>query len=194
MRYPKKPIKSRIIHKFFTAKVEFLILIVGFVGKNIILSRFSLISEVYSNHGINTGNSIGWRLNVWDIIFKLGLEKPFFGHGLGSSNLVVGSVYKGNFFAPHNEYLRLFYETGGIGLILFIISILVTIVYYLQHGDRKNKLFFLSCVVAYLVMMSTDNIMIYKEISIIFFALIGGILGWESYNNNSIKKNFKLRR
>jgi O-antigen ligase len=44
------------------------------------------------------------------------VEKPFWGHGTGSSEAYFHSILD----HPHNDYLRVYHDLGVIGLILFL--------------------------------------------------------------------------
>lgn len=64
-------------------------------------------------------NSLSWRLNLWRFAVMLALERPLVGLGLGgfsqqSPRLVGWSV------TPHNDFVRVFAETGILGLVAFL--------------------------------------------------------------------------
>lgn len=162
---------------YFKNKMKFILLIV-ILFLFLVANSFDLIN-IYINDFKNqvgvlgnyyTGNSIGWRLNVWSLMIDPIKQNFFYGHGLGSSNSFVGSIYYGHSYTPHNEYIRLMYEVGIIGTIIYLS--LFFIILYLSKNRRHYKVILL-LIVCYLACMITDNIIIIPEVSMLFFMLIG---------------------
>lgn len=71
--------------------------------------------EIGQQHGGTDLTSALWRLSHWREIRRTyqesGWGTKLFGHGLGSSRPVLGRH-------PHNDYLRLWFEVGAIGLLV----------------------------------------------------------------------------
>lgn len=65
-------------------------------------------------------NSSG-RAALWEVTYKGALESPWFGHGPGQSQYLIERVFV-VIAHPHNEYLRIFYDTGLFGLMLWFVG------------------------------------------------------------------------
>ncbi|MFD0697832.1 O-antigen ligase family protein [Paenibacillus sp. GCM10027628] len=159
---------------------------IWFFGQELLASRIGMITSFQESGGFDTSNSVGWRFKIWGVIYNLALQNPFFGHGLGSSNSVVGSVYVSNAFAPHNEYLRLFFEVGVIGLLLFIL-VVVVIIFATLRIQKNMRILTIAVTAGYLVDMITDNIVIYPEVTMTCFVIIGACLSTHK-QNSELKK------
>lgn len=120
------------------------------------------------------------RSRVWPLLFDKALEKPIFGHGVGSAS-AYSFYYSNNarFEHPHNEYLRFFFDTGLLGLLLLLAGFL-SIGWKLLKSTRKGKkgnnqksLLGLGALSVALTLFLTDNVGFYS----FFMAPLGFILG-----------------
>ena len=59
------------------------------------------------------------RFDSWPTIFEEALERPWLGHGEGSVRILMLSVWEDSAH-PHNDYLRVGYELGSIGLGIYL--------------------------------------------------------------------------
>lgn len=59
------------------------------------------------------------RFDAWPLILEEALERPWLGHGVGTVQRFVPEVWKG-VSAPHNDFLRLGFELGILGLVTFL--------------------------------------------------------------------------
>lgn len=100
-------------------------------NKDVIISGKINYGEIATSHTAS-GTSALWRLSHWVNIFDKTLSSSFwlilFGHGIGSTVIDFGIL-------PHNDYLRVLYEQGILGFIIFI-SFFVTIFRRLARQDR----------------------------------------------------------
>jgi len=62
------------------------------------------------------------RFEAWPKILKRAHRAPLLGHGLGSSAPYVYKVWT-PMDKPHNEYLKMYFEGGYVGLSLFLLAI-----------------------------------------------------------------------
>ncbi len=65
------------------------------------------------------------RFEAWPIILKKANTKPLLGHGLAQSAPYVYKVWP-PMDKPHNEYLKIFFEGGSVGLSLFLLALVAT--------------------------------------------------------------------
>jgi O-antigen ligase len=73
----------------------------------------SLVDVVTFNSNFDTSG----RTTVWSALWTAGRARPLLGKGLGSAN-VAGAAIDEGFGQPHNEYLRVFCDTGIAGSVL----------------------------------------------------------------------------
>jgi O-antigen ligase len=62
------------------------------------------------------------RSAAWPLIWQEAMEQPVIGHGVGSSVFFVAQIWT-DIDKPHNDYLRIIYEVGFVGLILFVAAL-----------------------------------------------------------------------
>lgn len=107
------------------------------------------------------------RFILFNKVFELSLEAPFFGHGLAQVRDYL-SNYKGEGLqSSHNSFLEVFFEGGIIGLSLFLLSWLVLIIkVYKSKIIFTDKVLFLSYL-GCLFIISSINLMVYVELMIL---------------------------
>ncbi len=136
-------------------------------------SVFEANAELYD---LNT--SVGWRLYFWDELTRRFWEHPWLGHGAGSS-VMLGVELFGQEAAPHNGYLRVAYETGAAGVVLFawVLGTMMWQGFRLIRKQRTGNLSFVSHVyvtmtLTYVLLNATDNILEYYEVAIYQWAIL----------------------
>jgi O-antigen ligase len=97
----------------------------------ILIERFI---ELTQKTEFGSKNTLLSRVNYWDNMFNLLMERPFLGYGLGTA----GTTSLVN-YVPHNDYLRLAFETGIPTAFLYIMFLFKE---FLDHIRRvKTKIF-----------------------------------------------------
>jgi O-Antigen ligase len=68
-------------------------------------------------------NSFQWRLINWSGLVLLGMNHPWLGHGAGMTTVLNPLVNQNNGvpFNAHDDYVRLFFEGGVVGLACYIV-------------------------------------------------------------------------
>ena len=101
--------------KFLITAISILFLLVLIIFGQAVISRFT------SSFLISEGSSLG-RLEIWQQSFKIFLEKPIFGVGLGNYSKTVDplSLYRSP-ITSHNLYLDIASETGIFGLAAWLL-------------------------------------------------------------------------
>ncbi|MFW5426744.1 MAG: Wzy polymerase domain-containing protein, partial [Methylophagaceae bacterium] len=119
------------------------ILVISISSATIIEEQRGLTSLLGKTAAMNSGFSGSSRLGIYTIAYDAFKEQPVFGHGIGSF-IRVWQLGKPQFYAdhpnaslpnqrvahPHNETIFWLMEGGlvaGIGLLLFLIAILLTL-------------------------------------------------------------------
>jgi O-antigen ligase len=155
--------------------------------------------DLASQNASNSKNSLEWRRGEWARMSHFGDEKPLTGQGFGSyQRLTVkefgfqddsfstiatepgrGIVSVG--FAAHNDYVKLYVETGVPGVVLWII-VLAGLVITAAAAARVPELrpwavAVAALGVAFALMSASDNIQGYAVPLAILFALTGALAG-----------------
>ncbi|MBW3552582.1 MAG: O-antigen ligase family protein [Gemmatimonadetes bacterium] len=107
----------------------------------------------------------GW---IWLQVGRHALERPFFGHGTGSSTVYLEALPRSPASHPHNEYLRVFHDQGALGLLAILVFGAAALLHFgrLHHrvADRRTKRLALAsylATLAYGAMAVTDNPLVY---------------------------------
>jgi hypothetical protein len=128
------------------------------------------INAVYEGNLRSTGlGTYEFRRGVYQRAFKAigesSLTELAFGHGTSNGRLLRGTLARGvgdPNRAVHNEWLRILYEWGSVGLALWLVFIFSVILYALK-GVRKDRLGharpLLIFLPAFLAGFSTENVL-----------------------------------
>lgn len=131
---------------------------------NFNLQSFGLISRLTSRN--EDSDSIKWRANLANKVFPLFTKKPILGYGYGSfpkvwdDNKDITNLWDTTSEA-HNDYIKIAFESGIIGLILFL-NIFLKLLYNQISFAVKNKwtnIVFIASIVVYLVLSLSDNML-----------------------------------
>lgn len=132
------------------------------------------------------------RLFWWSVLWDSFLNSPIIGHGPGSSESVL---YLGN--QPHNDHLRLLHDFGLIGYALWWLAMGRSL-FLIIRGWRltaslsyaESSLLMTACLYAcaFIVVMITDNILIYYPPVVVLAVLIGSSLALSGRNIRFRKK------
>jgi len=150
--------------------------------------------------------SVVWRIKLWKDMAEVFKAKPIQGFGIGTFNVLTENIRGVKFGSTdaHNDYLKTSVELGILGLIsyLFLIFNLLKILWqrYIKgtsdkliflENSHKNKLLqeqklfslilFALCVSVF-AMAFADNLLKATAIQWIFWALIGGFMGFVQKN------------
>jgi hypothetical protein len=130
----------------------------------------------YSGHGtledINSSNrdfATYGRKFMWEKMEAAAMDEKWTGHGTGMGETFVYRITR-KLAYPHNDWLLIFFDYGYLGLALYILCLMRTIL----HGFFKARqesvletrvLFFtgISAFVPFTIMMFTDNVMVYAS-------------------------------
>jgi len=66
--------------------------------------------------------NVSGRARVWDAVIESAWQKPYLGHGLGSSQAVTEQFFE-NISHPHNDYLRVWHDLGFVGLAPLLLAL-----------------------------------------------------------------------
>jgi hypothetical protein len=87
------------------------------VQSNLFRTGTGTIEDVASldAHKLSTGG----RLTAWPVYFESIKKNPWFGGG-GTASVDFGNETFGGWSHPHNEYIRLLFDYGIVGIVLFL--------------------------------------------------------------------------
>ena len=77
--------------------------------------------------------SLDMRYEITESLLKVFPQKPLIGFGLGTSQQLVETYTKYHELPPHNDYIRILVETGGIGFLSFVIFLFSLYTIPLSH-------------------------------------------------------------
>lgn len=106
------------------------------------------------------------RKNVWEAMAYEIDKQPWFGHGANSSETFV-RMLTGVLTHPHNDWLRLLFDYGYFGVIVFSGCMAVQVVHILRSArhaaDKTSTLLYAgaSSFIVFVLFMFTDNIILY---------------------------------
>lgn len=131
---------------------------------NFNLQSFGLIARLTSRN--EEADSIQWRADIANKVLPLWQERPLQGYGYGSF-AKVWDDHKGvanlwdNTSEAHNDYLKVGFEDGIIGLILFLSIFAGMIWRQFKYGRAHHwiNIVFISSLVVYLVLSASDNML-----------------------------------
>lgn len=183
-----------IIHpQLASLKTRFLMMVVAMIlgvaafNTSIIQDRFFTKKYGFSGTGslddIFSGkfDSAG-RFQAWPIILEKSAETPWFGHGVGQSAPFVYSVWA-PMDKPHNEYLKMLYDGGYIGLGLFVFGLVLTLanLYRILRATKNRNWVTSAAIMGWigLILMSiVDNPLVYgNNFMHPLFVLVGAANG-----------------
>jgi O-antigen ligase len=109
--------------------------------------------------------SVNYRINVWaTLISYMNIVELIVGKGLGSASYITNQVYK--ITQPHNDYLRIFVDTGLVGTYIYFSILLQFLVIAircrtlnLNPYERVLLQAFIASLVSVLFISFFDNLM-----------------------------------
>ncbi|MDH3347536.1 MAG: O-antigen ligase family protein [Desulfobulbaceae bacterium] len=173
--------------QFFIGFGVFLLVVLAAVisSKNVQNRVQDAYSDITTYEQGSSRSSLGQRFDWWYNCVRLIGQKPILGHGTGSfvlehEKLIAGTGTKPT-DNPHNEYLFLLVQTGGVGLLLFI-ALLVTA---WRWGNKllPNDKWLLQGVVLSMAAGCLMNSFLFDSHQGHYFAFLVGILAAPSPEN-----------
>jgi O-antigen ligase len=80
--------------------------------------RFFAYDASMSVGGVSV-NASG-RTKIWELLYRTIGDDWMFGKGMAASEIIIRSTFNGFIAQPHNDYLRYYYDTGAVGLSLYL--------------------------------------------------------------------------
>ena len=136
----------------------------------LIILSYSILIEMNS-HGAEypgadsrlTFQTLKWRVDFWKNFLRADSVTFWVGNGVGAADDLATSLNTDMVrYQPHNDYLRVFYDSGILGLFLFINLIFFMLRLLMRSTNSENDFI----VIIYLLVISdciTDNFIYYTH-------------------------------
>jgi len=144
-----------------------------------ISSRISgAIDEIQTYEQGSSRSSMGMRLDWYNNCLVLFKERPVFGYGTGGFEVAHDKLIKGTKIKPtdnpHNEYLFIAVQLGGVGLFLYLLLLLTEILSSLKM-EKQNR-WILQGVVVSMAIGCLLNSFLYDSLQGHYFAFLSAVL------------------
>lgn len=123
------------------------------------------------------------RSAMWDILWDGVKQAPWLGNGWNSHRAIL-LLSGSQTYAPHNDWLKILYDTGALGVGLYLVIMvwqMAALVQIARHTDGAHRMLAYgaaSAFVPYMLIMLTDNVVLYVQFfGNLHFALIGIVYG-----------------
>lgn len=131
----------------------------------------TLINSVFN---MESDNRFIGRIDTWEIAINMIKKHPIIGYGVGSAGdtLAYYSVAF-QYVTPHNMFIKLFVETGIIGLVLLIIILINLFKQCIIETKGIKRYFYLSCFAVVLLNALVGSTISTFPIMSIFWIFVG---------------------
>ena len=147
------------------------ILLTFWAGANMTSDFQDRYLSIFSNKSANAGTVAGRKEGVLED-FMVGMRRPIFGHGLGTS-MEANAHYRGIQQRSHNLYTETFQEVGFVGL-----SVFLSFIYLIFKNLTKNKVVF--CANSFTVKMR-QPLLLFAVMNLFFSLASYGFSGYVWY-------------
>jgi O-antigen ligase len=167
------------------------------VQQKMFYSGKGTIAEV---HPDNPDFATHGRTVIWEAMGTGIDEKPYFGHGANASETYLSSIFTG-VTHPHNDWLRLLFDYGYFGTVIFGLSLFLQLLHILKRAKNsigETKILFYtgaSTILSFVLFMFSDNIILYAAFfGNLQFAIIGtAYAAYSQIQQTEIRKPLKYR-
>jgi O-antigen ligase len=130
---------------------------------------------------------------ILDILLNDVSDSPWVGHGTGAAETLTYAVSLVGY--PHNDWLLTYFDYSILGVVIYLLSNVLMMMHCIRSARQSNqsqtKLFFLagaSTFVPFMLVMFTDNIMVYASFfGMLQYLLIGLAYGALAAERDAIK-------
>jgi O-antigen ligase len=123
-----------------------------------------------------SGRLAYWRFLLDEIVTT---SEVIWGHGLGSSAILGRTQYVAVWDQPHNEFLRILFETGAIGLLLFLGTSLLVVISVWQRRLSST-----TTRAALMIVLATGGFSLYEQPFTSVYFLVPAFLLFLMSNDN----------
>ena len=151
----------------------FIGIIIIITSLTLIMDRFDELNE-FTPWGTSK-NTFSGRIDHWMQLVDIAFQRFYLGWGPGTSRVVSNDLLSFN-FVPHNDYLRLFLETGILGPLIFLFLIIKNIILAIfssrDFGKWKIHYTILVIITYFFIIALPQNIIANVMLFPLFLALL----------------------
>jgi O-antigen ligase len=137
------------------------------------------LSDVFAGEFLSFG-----RFETWPFVMSQIERHPLLGAGVGSASEFILSVSDGEMAHPHNDYLRIAFECGLVGLAMFVGALLWQLgaaAYWIRRTAGVTRIAFTAVFLGFAALglvAYTDNVVVYNlSYTNPLFAILGAAHG-----------------
>jgi O-antigen ligase len=119
------------------------------------------------------------RRRMWEMVLSNASDSWLLGHGVGTASQLINEYFPG-LGHPHNEYLRLYFDFGIVGLALFVVGYLGLAWRVLRSARKTDHPLHWAAFIALFgiaLVAITDNPFVYPFVMLPLGSLVGLSLG-----------------
>ena len=119
------------------------------------------------------------RSRAWIGLAERALDRPWTGFGLGAAQAETYMITRNQrFYHPHNDFIRVLFETGVVGLLLFVAVIVQLMVRALRgrvasSSGKHASHAAVGALFAAVALMMTDNVLVYSFVMVPLAVIVG---------------------
>lgn len=143
----------------------------------VLTARFTGGDQGFRASGVTI--SLQGRGDIWGVVLSNYGDSPLIGHGAGSVRALISSRISGQ-TEPHNDFLRVLYDSGWIGMLLFIWACVALLAATAIRAHRAEDFLAarphvaaFAALIAITVAFLTDNALIYSFIMAPLAVVVG---------------------
>jgi O-antigen ligase len=144
----------------------------------------------------NRADSLSGRELLWPQFEQAWADSPWVGWGVGAGKAVIGPdtpiAHLTGTTAPHNEYLRIAVEGGGLGLGLLLLCFLFWTASHTSRLPRIDRVFMRLMLLGIAVHAATDNLLI-STTSSVLFAWVSAVFARGALEHEALRRSEAAR-
>ncbi|MBV8397479.1 MAG: O-antigen ligase family protein [Acetobacteraceae bacterium] len=144
----------------------------------------------------NRADSLSGRELLWPQFEQTWADSPWVGWGVGAGKAVIGPdtpiAHLTGTTAPHNEYLRIAVEGGGLGLGLLLLCFVFWTASHTSRLPRIDRVFMRLMLLGIGVHAATDNLLI-STTSSVLFAWVSAVFARGALEQEALRRSEAAR-
>ena len=145
-------------------------------GRRFFLDRPGSLRDLVVADGLNTMG----RSTMWAITWSAAQDRIVLGHGTGAARLLMQATVE--LEHPHNDYLKVLYDSGAIGVTALVIGLLMALARHgrdwkdaERRGQQESAKYHMAAffaAISFAACLFTDNVLVYTFVTIPTFVLL----------------------
>ena len=172
------------------------LLLIVFLTMLTVIAGFFILERMFFDGNIVLSNiNTNGRTYLWSNLLSEYIKSPYIGNGFGSVYVYISTddLLRRVGVQPHNDYIRFLFNTGALGFSIFIYTLYLFIkkIFLINNDVFQNKFnqqLSLNYVCIFLIIMITDNIIIYIIYLYPFILFYSYTLQYSNYQYQKSRK------